>query len=528
METRMTIKFSDITGGGIPYGDNAGRPANPGIGKLYSNGESQRLELYTASGWNNIVQEVPGVSGVIGQYLETNSSNTIQITGTNFATGAIAYAIGTDGVEVPATTTTYNSLLSLTATFSGLVGANEPYDIKVVNPSNLFGLLPDALFVNQTPIWQTPSGSLGTFREQVSVSVSATASDPESQTITYAIVSGALPGGTSLNTSTGLISGTLPNIASDTTYSFSIRASDGYNTSTRSFSISVTYDIEMELLVVAGGGSGGGQVGGGGGAGELLYSSSYKVVPGSQALVTVGAGGASIGTTRVPGNYGANSVFGTLIARGGGGGGAHEDGLRPPSGNDGLIGHAGRPGGSAGGGGGGNDGSNGVGGISNKYIYADVEEYGNNGGIGRAGSWAGGGGGGAGSAGSDSPSASTGGPGGNGLQYSITGTAQFYAAGGGGCYNNSGGSTGRASGIGGAGNGDNNDGNRNAIANTGSGGGGIRDMGDAGAGSSGVVIVAYPNTHPEMTIPGTLTYDTPTRSGYRVYRFTAGSGTITF
>ena len=35
METRMTIKFSDITGGGIPYGNNAGRPANPGIGNVF-------------------------------------------------------------------------------------------------------------------------------------------------------------------------------------------------------------------------------------------------------------------------------------------------------------------------------------------------------------------------------------------------------------------------------------------------------------------------------------------------------------
>ena len=58
----MTIKFSDITGGGIPYGNTAGRPANPGIGKLYSNGEAARLELYTNTGWQNIVQETPGVS----------------------------------------------------------------------------------------------------------------------------------------------------------------------------------------------------------------------------------------------------------------------------------------------------------------------------------------------------------------------------------------------------------------------------------------------------------------------------------
>jgi hypothetical protein len=43
------------------------------------------------------------------------------------------------------------------------------------------------------------------------------------------------------------------------------------------------------------------------------------------------------------------------------------------------------------------------------------------------------------------------------------------------------------------------------------------------------VIIAYPDTFaPIRTIPGTLTYNQPTRSGYRVYRFTAGTGTITF
>jgi hypothetical protein len=31
-----------------------------------------------------------------------------------------------------------------------------------------------------------------------------------------------------------------------------------------------------------------------------------------------------------------------------------------------------------------------------------------------------------------------------------------------------------------------------------------------------------------LTIPGALTYSTPSRSGMYVYRFTAGSGTVTF
>jgi hypothetical protein len=43
------------------------------------------------------------------------------------------------------------------------------------------------------------------------------------------------------------------------------------------------------------------------------------------------------------------------------------------------------------------------------------------------------------------------------------------------------------------------------------------------------VIIAYPSTSSAITsISGGLTYtvDTTTRSGYRVYKFTAGTGTI--
>jgi hypothetical protein len=45
------------------------------------------------------------------------------------------------------------------------------------------------------------------------------------------------------------------------------------------------------------------------------------------------------------------------------------------------------------------------------------------------------------------------------------------------------------------------------------------------------VILAYPSTFPNITtISGGLTYtlDTVGRSGFKVYRFTAGTGTITF
>jgi hypothetical protein len=44
-----------------------------------------------------------------------------------------------------------------------------------------------------------------------------------------------------------------------------------------------------------------------------------------------------------------------------------------------------------------------------------------------------------------------------------------------------------------------------------------------------VVIIAYPSNYLALTsISGGLTYDQPTRSGYRVYRFTGGTGNITW
>jgi len=68
--------------------------------------------------------------------------------------------------------------------------------------------------------------------------------------------------------------------------------------------------------------------------------------------------------------------------------------------------------------------------------------------------------------------------------------------------------------------------------NLGGGGGGGAYTGSNGAGASGgsgVVIIAYPNTYlPLSSISGGLSYDQPTRSGYRVYRFTGGTGPISW
>lgn len=511
----MAIKFSDITGGGIPFGNTASRPANPGIGKLYSNGEAARLELYTqASGWQNIVQEVPGVSSITGNYSEATNSGTITIAGTNFVSGAIASAIGTNGVEVLASSTTYNSLVQLTAVFTGLSNANEPYDIKVTNPSNLFGMIPDALYVNASPVWQTASGSLGTFYEQVTISLSTTATDSDSTT-SYALANGSsLPSGVTLNSSTGLISGTLPNISSNTTYSFTINAVDGVNTIPRSFSITSlaipiitggaltsdsTYyyrtfstsgslnisDVSIsgvDILTYAGGGAGGSQHGGGGGgAGGYVYSANQTLNPGTYTIV-VGGGGSYASR-----DNGSNSRFGALAEAIGGGAGATE-------GQDASV--RARVGGSGGGGGGTYPAGQMAG-------AAGTSGQGNSGGSGvQVSNYSGGaGGGGAGSAGSNNSGAGNGGAGLNTWStwapiIALGTSGYILGGGGGGGYGVSG--TPRGIGSAGGGNGAiDGEGQASAgVEGTGSGGGGSSGTGNNGtrvgnSGGSGRVILRY-------------------------------------
>lgn len=479
---------------GIPFGNTAARPAAV-QGQPYFNGETQRLELFTGTSWENIVQEVPGVASISGNYSEATDSGVITIYGTNFVSGAYATAIGSNGVQINAASTVYNSLVQLTATFTGLSNAQEPYDIKVTNPSNLFGIIPDALYVNASPVWQTASGSLGTFTEQVSITLSAlSATDSDSNTITYALASGStFPTGITLNSSTGVISGSLPDIATDTTYSFTVNASDGLNVIPRTFSITSSA-LLIEYLLVGGGGSGGHDVGGGGGAGGLL-TGTYSLSNTKSFAISVGAGAPAI-SNNTQRNNGENTTGFGLIAYGGGGGGNWQ-GTDNGSRN-------GTNGGSGGGGGGWSQIGYGGTGTSGQGFAGGNNLTMNNS--------SGGGGGGAGGPGQVSATgdASAQAAGGIGVSSSITGTSITYATGGKG------------------------GGDTTPDSNTSNGTDGLGNGGDGQGiaayrrGGNGTLIIAYRNTYPALTIPGTLTYDQPTRSGYRVYRFTAGSGTVTF
>ena len=140
-----------------------------------------------------------------------------------------------------------------------------------------------------------------------------------------------------------------------------------------------------------------------------------------------------------------------------------------------------------------------------------------------------------------------GGTGGAGVASSITGTSVGRAGGGGGAsapFSSPGTATGGVGSSGGGTGGTNNFPGtntaavKNGTANTGGGAGGNSGSvspqpgfyaGTTQAnGGSGVVIIAYPDSNPALSsISGGLSYTQPTRSGYRVYQFNSGTGTVT-
>lgn len=262
----------------------------------------------------------------------------------------------------------------------------------------------------------------------------------------------------------------------------------------------------VEVLGVAGGGAGGRTTsGGGGGAGGLFYSSSYPVEPGQTYSMIIGAGAAGGNPGAAPGTRGSNTVVflpagsNTLVTTKtveleGGGRGAWSSPAAPTSGTA-LSGGSGgggswypspfisypAPGVSS------NIGTGNSGGIATTPAGGDV-----------------GGAGGGGAGGQGEPVGPVG-PGtrlgGDGLEYSISGSPAFYAAGGGGSgpggvYAGGSANTGGWGSVQVGGDG---------TVNRGSGGGGAYSSPapsgfSSGSGASGVVIVKWSTTQPGYEI----------------------------
>jgi len=322
-------------------------------------------------------------------------SQTITLNGSGFNYGASVYV---SGLLVSIVSVVDPSQITFISTAK--IAGN--YALVVVNPDGASATFVPGMQYSGVPTWTTAAGSLGAANS--SAVFSATLAAISDSTVTYSISSGSLPSGVMLNSSSGVISGTMPIVSVSTTYNFTVRATDGEKQDTdRNFSVNVapaapsgqisysgysggSYSwvapagVTSVCVVCVGGGGGAGQTSGyaGGGGGALAYKNNIAVTPGQAYAVVVGDNGSYlvnatssyfINTTTVCAGGGrtptdrTGAAGGTVLAGTGGAGGAGGTVYAASAygGNGGGVGLQGTGAGGAGAAGGvGAPGSNGI------------------------------------------------------------------------------------------------------------------------------------------------------------------------
>jgi len=171
----------------------------------------------------------------------TNAQTAVVIAGTNFISIPFVDAINAStGAIITADSVSFSSSVAVTATFT--LPVDGTYYIRIENNDGLSVRSGSAaLTVSDVPAWVTGAGSLGSFGGGSSIgTISLTATDSTSM----ALQSGSLPGGITLNSSAGTstLTGTESGATTDTTYSFTIRATDAQGqTADRAFTLTFTF-----------------------------------------------------------------------------------------------------------------------------------------------------------------------------------------------------------------------------------------------------------------------------------------------
>ena len=214
-----------------------------------SDGTANQVIKTDGSGTLSFADSVtfPTISSINPSVVE-NTQTAITITGTNFkdsSTPPFVDAINAStGAIVTADSVSFTSATAVVATFT--LPVDGTYFLRLENNDGIACRSGTALLtVSDAPAWTTAAGSLGTVAAQGSINFTVAATNATS----FAVQSGSLPGGASLNTSTGAITGTESGSTQTTTYTFTIRATDAQaQTADRQFTITVSH-----------GASGGGQ-----------------------------------------------------------------------------------------------------------------------------------------------------------------------------------------------------------------------------------------------------------------------------
>lgn len=227
----------------VATGTEAQRPTSPAAGYMRFNTTNSNLEIHNGTGWASVGIVAPTVSSfTISSGVSVfvpGGGETVTLTGGNFSSVPSIILIASDGTEFAASSEAFTSTTVMTFVTPN-VSSKGPgaYDLKLTNPDGGTVTKVDFITASGVPVWTTAAGTIVDQNEGTSVNFTLAATDSDGGAITYAVTTGSLPSGLSLNASTGVISGTLPQVSTDTNTNFTVTATDNESqTTARAFTI---------------------------------------------------------------------------------------------------------------------------------------------------------------------------------------------------------------------------------------------------------------------------------------------------
>jgi hypothetical protein len=244
-------KISPRSGTNVQLGDSGDTITIP-AGATFAGTQNIANSALTGSGQITINGQAVALGGSITLTTETrptfssitpstieNTQTTCTIAGTNFVSVPLVTAINNStGATVVADEVSFSSATSITVKFT--LPVDGTYKLYIENPDGNAVQTNAVLTVSDAPAWVTAAGSLGSFSAGESFgTITLTATN----SVSMAKTSGTFPGGMTLNSGSGssTLTGTESGATSDTTYSFTIRATDAEGqTADRAFTITIS------------------------------------------------------------------------------------------------------------------------------------------------------------------------------------------------------------------------------------------------------------------------------------------------
>jgi len=194
----------------------------------------------------------PVISSFTPTVIDADVGGTITITGQNFASIPKVELQRANGAFQSATSVTFTSATTISFT-TGTAGLTNGQNVRILvtNPDGNAARSGSDLVVSDGPVFTTTSLPNGESGQSYSQNIDVTGDS--AVTIGTTVVSGALPAGVTIgstsnpsgNTYRAVISGTMPTITSQTVYSFTVRATDAQGQTTdQALSITSTAGIQ--------------------------------------------------------------------------------------------------------------------------------------------------------------------------------------------------------------------------------------------------------------------------------------------